>query len=253
MEKDIPTFLLLLIIAISRSYQGVASFLPALVLVCFISAVYVRERRLQAWRDFANQLKSHREELRSGGTVVVDNLLIRYNTILTKYQLSLGFLLSNIAVPSRVKVHSGEEHLEAYLYSLGSILFGWWALPTGPLHTLHCAQSALRGGEKISVAMLIDEKLFERFAEQEREAEELFLADLDSQSEKEEAEDTIDTPGVETEEETPNAGPTFARERFLRGRTPFPHQPLREKRFRTRTYPKISQLYQTVSSVLSKT
>ena len=82
--------------------------------------------------------------------------------MLTTYHLSVGGLLSLVKIPSVYRVHVGEEHAEGIGYSILSLITGWWALPEGPLVTINFIAQNLHGGEQISVALLIDEKLLKR-------------------------------------------------------------------------------------------
>ncbi len=102
--------------------------------------------------------------------MVVDQLLLRYDTPLTSYQANIGGLLCSAAVPSNFAPQRGELHGIALFYSAVSLLSGWWSF-SGPLFTVEALFKNLRGGIKTTVAELIDGPLFAR-RESERIAKE---------------------------------------------------------------------------------
>lgn len=160
MGNDFVTFLFLLLLLAATYIGGHAMAAPAVGLALFVAVILLREHRERARQDFINQLRGCRSELRAGGTVVVDNLLLRYDTELTTYHLCIGLLLETVLIPSRYQPATGEAHHESVLYSLCSLFSGWWAFPSGPMLTLGVIQRNLTGGERTVVALLIDEKLF---------------------------------------------------------------------------------------------
>lgn len=159
--NDILIFLFYGAIALSAFLSGRDPSIPLGCFFAFIALALLREQRERARQDFITQLRSFRPELRSGGTVAVDHLLMRYDTALTTYDLSVGFLVGSVHIPSPFRIYTGDVHYEPIIYSLVSLITGWWALPpAGPLATLALVQRNLVGGYQISVAQLIDAKLF---------------------------------------------------------------------------------------------
>lgn len=165
MERDILIFLLLALIALARWLAGEPYLLPLTWFCAFSAAVWLRERRTRERIDFVNQLKSCRRELRHGGSVVVDNLVLRYNSVLTTFHLSVGGIFVSVDIKSRYQPASAENHPDAFIYSVCSLISGWWSFPHGPLHTVQALLFNLGGGEKMTVAQLIDGVLVERRAQ----------------------------------------------------------------------------------------
>lgn len=144
------------------------AYLSGFLFVTFVGAVVVRERRLRERQRFVNQLKSHRRELRSGGTVVVDDRLFRYDTVVATYVSAVGGLVATVHVPSRYRPVAEDGGGSAFLYTLLSLVAGWWS-PHGPLSTISCGVHNLRGGRMTTVAELVDGPLIARLKrEQER-------------------------------------------------------------------------------------
>lgn len=125
------------------------------------AALYFRLRIERRRREFVLQLKSHRRELRAGGSVVVDQLLLRYDTPLTSYTMNIGSLFCSATIPSNYLLHTDERHGIALWYSMLSLLSGWWS-PSGPLNTIHALHVNLRGGKRTTVAELIDGPVVKR-------------------------------------------------------------------------------------------
>ena len=164
MGRDLVVFLVLLLLVVSSQITGVSELPSLFLFFLFSTAILVRGRRERERLDFINQLKSHRKELRERGTVVVDNTLLRYDTVLTSYSLTVGLLFADVVIPSRFRLYTGSEHPEAFVYSLCSLLSGWWSFPEGPLLTVNSIQQNLAGGDKTTVAELIDKPLLEQIA-----------------------------------------------------------------------------------------
>lgn len=166
MERDLFSFCLLALITLSRYLDDESYYLPLLLLLGFSGAVYFRERRRRERIDFINQLKSHRRDLRTGGAVTVNNLVLRYHSRLATYYVSVGGLLASVQIPSQFHLASTENHPVAVLYSIISLISGWWSVPHGPFETIRCLLHNWDGGEKTTVAMLIDEPLLRRLDKQ---------------------------------------------------------------------------------------
>lgn len=158
--RQILAILLLLLLTTNRYFDDSLTLPWASLLILFTSAVFLGRKRQKERTNFVNQLKSQREALRKGGTVVVDNVLLRYESILTTYYFCIGGLISSVTVPSNYVIASDEEEKSGLLYSLVSLLSGWWAIPDGPIQTINLIRINLAGGQKQSVAELIDLELF---------------------------------------------------------------------------------------------
>ena len=165
MRPEIFSLFLLTLIALSRLQSGgdPTPFLAYIVLL--IGILWLRRHRERKRKDFIHQLKSCRKELRAGGTVVVDHHLIRYRSVISTYYLNFGGVLCTIRVPSPYRVtDAGDEHHDSFICSLGSLLAGWWAIPGGPITTITTILQNFAGGERMTVAELIDLPLLKQAA-----------------------------------------------------------------------------------------
>lgn len=129
-------------------------FLSLLVLIVILAII--RDQQLRVRQIFVNQLKSYQKDLRAGGTVIVDGMLIRKTSVLHTYYINIGALLGSITIPTRYHLDTGIDDARGLLCSLVSLVSGWWSLPYGPLINLVLVQQNFRGGEKSTVMELID-------------------------------------------------------------------------------------------------
>ena len=173
MPRDLAVIAFLTIICISRYLTGDPYLIFLIYLAVFSYGAYYKRQRLHDRREFINQLKSHRHELRQGGTVVVNHSLLRYGSEITTYHLAVGGIFSCELIPSRYHV-AGEDNGEPITYSLLSFITGWWAFPYGPIVTASSIYRNIRGGERQTVAELIDGPLIRRAANRRHLVMQLF-------------------------------------------------------------------------------
>lgn len=178
MGRDIIVAVLLFLMAVGHTFSD-APFPYLSWSLCggFLVALILRERAFRHRERFVNQLKSHRRELRNGGTVVVDQALVRYDTLLTTYIFTIGGLVTSIIVPSRYHHWTGEAPPQSLAFTLISWCTGWWCLG-GPVTTVRCGIYNLRGGRIKSVAELIDKPLLARL----NRAEQMLRAELEEEA-----------------------------------------------------------------------
>lgn len=166
MRPEIISLFLISLIALSRLQNGGDPTPFFLYLGLLVGVLWLRGRRERKRRDFVHQLKSCRKELRSGGTVVIDGHLLRYNSVISTFYLNFGGVFCSVRIPTHYRVTSeqNDHHHDSFYCSLGSLLTGWWAIPAGPLQTITTIIQNISGGERLSVAELIDLPLLKRTA-----------------------------------------------------------------------------------------
>lgn len=168
--RDLGVLFILVLITASAWKHDALIYPPLIYLGVYLLALYLRRHRERARTIFLNQLKTHRAELRSGGTIVVNNQLLKYDSMLTTYRVQVGGIISSVTIPSHYKRSPDEDRHESIIYSLCTLFSGWWHLPTGPLETIAIIVENLRGGERKSIAQLIDGRLLERLEERRQAA-----------------------------------------------------------------------------------
>jgi hypothetical protein len=112
----------------------------------------------QATELLIHALALRREELEKTGQVTVMGNLLKPDDEVGRFSTSISFVLVTISLQSRYFL-PGESGARAVALScsLGSLLFGWWAVPWGPVYTIHSLVSNSRGGSRISVMDLANE------------------------------------------------------------------------------------------------
>jgi hypothetical protein len=87
---------------------------------------------------------------------VYEGMSIGPDTEIAHFQAALSFLLISIKVPSRYHVVGQESRLgSAAIFTLISLIFGWWGIPWGPVFTVQTIGGNLRGGTKQRVGELL--------------------------------------------------------------------------------------------------
>ncbi|GEM_PF-5047910 len=155
MFQEIIIFLFFCLLILGAVIGGGDIWLPSVLILGYVLLIWYRNTLDRERATFRNQLRSYRNELRQGGTVVVDQLLLRNETIVTTYQLTVGLILTSLTISSPYRVYSDNEAPEGLLYSAGSLLAGWWAFPSGPTRTIASLAQNLSGGRRETVASLL--------------------------------------------------------------------------------------------------
>lgn len=94
----------------------------------------------------------------------VNNYSLDYNgypidkeTELVQYQACISFLLFTVKLSSRFYVkESLSSGLANVLYTLVTLLLGWWGLPWGPIYTIQVIIKNITGGKKVKVESMIN-------------------------------------------------------------------------------------------------
>lgn len=105
--------------------------------------------------NFLDWLSKNAITIMSGGSLYND-VLITSEMQITQYQAALSFLVITVKVPSRFHIVGHESSLgAACLFTLVSLIFGWWGIPWGPIYTIQSIFSNLNGGHKQKVGDLL--------------------------------------------------------------------------------------------------
>jgi hypothetical protein len=76
--------------------------------------------------------------------------------VFVRYQYCVSMLVVTFSQPTAVQfVRAGESRLSKGLpYTAVSVLFGWWGIPWGPVHTLAALATNLSGGRDVTQEVL---------------------------------------------------------------------------------------------------
>lgn len=101
-------------------------------------------------------LREHRDAVRNGNAAY-EGKPVTLKTEVTHFRLAMSFLIISVKLHSRYYfVDDAANGPRRALFSLGSLLFGWWGLPWGPVFTIDALVTDLRGGKKESIGALLD-------------------------------------------------------------------------------------------------
>lgn len=72
------------------------------------------------------------------------------------FRFAFSLVLFSMVHPTRVHVVNGRKQalLRGSPYTLLTLLFGWWGLPHGPIYTIACLITNLRGGVDVGPEVL---------------------------------------------------------------------------------------------------
>lgn len=79
-------------------------------------------------------------------------------TEVTQFYACVSFLIATIKVPSRYYIRGVHKTGGiGAIYSVVSLVVGWWGFPFGPVYTVQSLYQNMRGGTKKTVAQLLTE------------------------------------------------------------------------------------------------
>lgn len=83
-------------------------------------------------------------------------LRVHAGTELTQFVLAASVILLSMKIPSRAYVVAQDRiRLVQVMYSLASLVCGWWGIPWGPVYTVQAVAKNLAGGHRLTVADLL--------------------------------------------------------------------------------------------------
>lgn len=93
-----------------------------------------------------------------GGIARYEGKLITAMTEVVRFEACYSFILFTTKAPSRYFI-KGNDNIFAigFLYTLVTLLLGWWGIPWGPVYTLKALFTNIRGGHKQTVGEIINE------------------------------------------------------------------------------------------------
>ncbi len=163
---EVLVALVIVLIALRYYYLNISLLIPLLAASVLFAAWILRDlSEHMRWRR-KMLLKSYRRELRRGESVMINGELLRYDTELTTYVLTVGVVLTDIRILSNYTVRKESLSPISFVYTFGSICLGWFSL-FGPFTTFLTVVQNIRGSRCESVAMIIDRGRFRQFLREE--------------------------------------------------------------------------------------
>lgn len=117
----------------------------AVCATCFAWACLERSRA----RRFVRFLHDRKEELVASG-IEYDRMRLTARSTLVQYEVRVSLLLVELTLFTAPRV-SGRSLAP----NLVTLLLGWWAIPWGPIHTVHTVVQNARGGRTCTVQELL--------------------------------------------------------------------------------------------------
>lgn len=129
-------------------------------------------REARAIQAFQAWLLEHEAALRRGATIYYQDIPLTATTELTRFTGCFSIVLLTHSFTSRYLLRRSPRAAGVRAgYTLLTLLFGWWAIPFGPIRTVQALYRNLRGGH----VQTVGEVLVARLAELAEEAEEAAL------------------------------------------------------------------------------
>lgn len=133
--------------------MGVVLFTGLAAILILILLIFRREdKRQRAWLEWLIHEKANIYK----GQVVEEGIVIQPNTRLIQYDAVISFAFFHFDHSSRLYMKgSRSSRIYGWIYSLITLLFGWWSLPWGPILTIKILIFNMSGRSSISVHDII--------------------------------------------------------------------------------------------------
>jgi len=130
--------------------------LGGLVIAGIMGGVYLFFRREKKQADeFLRWLFAHRADIERGGASY-EGIRITPQTDIRQFRATLSFLFFTTSAPSRFLLSGRHSFIRTgLLYTLATLVFGWWGLPWGPIETVKSITRNLRGGHRITIGDIL--------------------------------------------------------------------------------------------------
>ena len=117
--------------------------------------LYLLSKEQEKAIDFLYWVQTNRQMIQQGWSYY-ESKKITPPTVVTQYQACISFLVATTRFRSpRLVVGSDKSQGTAIIYTLTSLLFGWWGFPWGLLYTPQAIYRNLCGGYRETIAELI--------------------------------------------------------------------------------------------------
>ena len=117
--------------------------------------IYLLAKEQQKALDFLHWVQTNRQMIQQGWSYY-NSKKITPRTVVTQYQACISVLVATTRFRSpRLVVGSDKSQTTAIIYTLTSLLFGWWGFPWGFIYTPQAIYRNLSGGYRESIAELL--------------------------------------------------------------------------------------------------
>lgn len=127
-----------------------------LAIACMLFIVYfVRNFQKKKSDEFLEWVKDNKVDIHCGRGFY-KGMKISPDTEVVQFEVCMSFLIMSFRIPTcfYIKGHHNTT-IRGGLYSLISLVFGWWGIPWGPIYTVKALMRNASGGNSFTVRSLI--------------------------------------------------------------------------------------------------
>lgn len=140
---------------IGNFYDAILDVAFSLILLCMF-LFFQKEKKKS--REFLQWIESNQEQIRGRGLIHDNGYIIDKSTELVQYFACVSLLVLTIKIPSRFYIKKSlSSNIAMLIYTLSTVLLGWWGLPKGPIYTIYVIFKNITGGNKVKVSKLIEQ------------------------------------------------------------------------------------------------
>jgi|GEM_PF-2265989 len=140
---------------LGNHYDAFLDVVFSLILLCMF-LFFRREKKKSS--EFLQWIESNQEQICDRGLMNDNGYVIDKSTELVQYFACVSLLVLTIKVPSRFYIkRSLSSNIAMLIYTLSTVLLGWWGLPKGPIYTVFVIFKNITGGNKVIVSKLIEQ------------------------------------------------------------------------------------------------
>ncbi len=126
-----------------------------LILASLLMLIFPVCRHKRSRTEFLDWLSRNMENVQNG-SATYGRHTITLDTEITQYTACRSFLVASFVHYSRVYFDGEKPWTASLLYSIITILGGWWKIPGGIVKSIKALSSNIAGGEKLTIHDLID-------------------------------------------------------------------------------------------------
>lgn len=151
------SILLIFFSGVALIYAQYTIFLGAIVGGIVLALLFFKSKEQQERIDeFENWLVENKDKILSTGATYKGQPVSK-DTILIRYLFVISIAILTFRIPSRFYIRDSESTgFVSFIYTLFTLLFGWWGIPWGPIYTVQAVIKNLSGGHQYRIATLLE-------------------------------------------------------------------------------------------------
>lgn len=148
-------FLFFAAIGVAAFQDNNYAFTIILILIGLIPGVliWLERKRVLASEDFPKWINENRKKIKQG-TASYKGIRVNTETELVRYRACVAIVIVTFSFTSAWQFPGQKRSIQT-LYSLITLLMGWWGIPWGPIYTVQFLYKNIRGGEVIKLGNLL--------------------------------------------------------------------------------------------------